>query len=234
MDIKFILLRNAGYAEHFRGGHGLEIGAFEHPAQLPQGCKTKYVDKFQPEDARAGFPELDLSGLVRIDHIIDLNTEGLGPIPDASQDYVVFNHVIEHVANPIRLVKEVFRVVKPGGLVALGAPDKWYTFDKHRMITPWDHVLDEYRAGVTEVTDAHYIDFLANVHPEELTRGIDCLTERLVRCRLRVEHVHVWDSLSFRRFLKNSFELLRIETEKLYEVMSDRNQFEYFGIFRKI
>lgn len=41
------------------------------------------------------------------------------PIDDRSVDFVVFAHVIEHLYHPIRILREIFRVLKPGGKLLL-------------------------------------------------------------------------------------------------------------------
>ena len=45
------------------------------------------------------------------------------PYEDASFDAVVLKDVLEHVADPVALVCEVRRVVRPGGLVFASSPD---------------------------------------------------------------------------------------------------------------
>jgi SAM-dependent methyltransferase len=47
--------------------------------------------------------------------------EGL-PLADASVDIAIFSHVLEHLPRPEFTMAEVFRIVKPGGLVLLGVP----------------------------------------------------------------------------------------------------------------
>jgi ubiquinone/menaquinone biosynthesis C-methylase UbiE len=44
-------------------------------------------------------------------------------VPDESMDMVVASQVIEHVADTDKLVKEFFRVLKPGGYLILGTPN---------------------------------------------------------------------------------------------------------------
>jgi methionine biosynthesis protein MetW len=44
-------------------------------------------------------------------------------LPDESVDMVVASHVIEHVADTDRLVKEFYRVLKPGGYLVMGTPN---------------------------------------------------------------------------------------------------------------
>ena len=105
--LPFIVQRLPGYS--LLSGKGIEIGAFEHPAQLPSNCKVEYCDAITPEQAQQLFPEVDTSKFVKIDHIIDLNREGLTKFPDGTFDFIIFNHVIEHLANPIYIVSEVLR-----------------------------------------------------------------------------------------------------------------------------
>lgn len=52
--------------------------------------------------------------------------------PDNYFDFIYISHVIEHVLDPINYLKEMHRVLKPGGILAIGTPDissnlyKWY------------------------------------------------------------------------------------------------------------
>jgi SAM-dependent methyltransferase len=50
------------------------------------------------------------------------------PIPDASVDIVVANHVIEHLSNTDLIVQEIGRVLKPGGYAVVATPNlaAWY------------------------------------------------------------------------------------------------------------
>src|ERR1700759_1830786 len=81
-------------------GHGIEIGALHAP--LPVNKKkavVKYVDRMNEEDLRAHYPELKDFKLVPIDYIA--NGEHLESIQDASQDFVIANHFIEHCQDTI-------------------------------------------------------------------------------------------------------------------------------------
>ena len=51
--------------------------------------------------------------------------EGL-PFADGSFDKVIFSEVLEHLENDEKALAEVFRVVKPGGVVGLTVPNKNY------------------------------------------------------------------------------------------------------------
>jgi SAM-dependent methyltransferase len=44
------------------------------------------------------------------------------PYGNGTFDIVVASHVLEHIDNPERGIKELYRVVKPGGIVIVGVP----------------------------------------------------------------------------------------------------------------
>lgn len=48
------------------------------------------------------------------------------PLRDASADVVLLLEVLEHVPDPSRLLREVARVLRPGGLLLLATPFVWY------------------------------------------------------------------------------------------------------------
>jgi len=223
--------RKEGYG--FLRGEGLEIGAFHQPAPLPEGCQVTYCDAFTKEEAIELFPELNFDDLVTVDRVCDLDIERLSPFASNSVDFVILNHVIEHVANPVRVIHEVFRVTKRRGRVVVSAPDKEFTFDKDRNLTPFEHLLSDYRNDVTEVSDDHYIDFLMGVYPGMRELDESELAKHVAHVKKRREHAHVWDSDSFKEFLVNCFEHIGIAPVCLFESTGQDNQMEYFSVWEK-
>lgn len=53
------------------------------------------------------------------------------PFEDGSFDIVVTNHVVEHTPNQSKHLSEVNRVLKPGGLIYLATPNKFWLTDPH-------------------------------------------------------------------------------------------------------
>lgn len=229
---KFLKLRRPGYA--LLRGEGMEIGAFEHPAALPSRCRVRYADVITPEQAAQLFPEVDASRLVPLDHVIDIDRVGLGPIEGGTMDFVIACHVIEHVANPGRLVAEMTRVVKRGGCLVIAAPDRDYTFDRLRPVTPTDRLEQYFRQGRAPVTPEDYREIIECVHTELLQASAGAVEERLRDFHRRREHLSVWTAAGFRDFLVAAYGWSEVKMEPLYEVMPDRNRFEYFGVWRRV
>jgi SAM-dependent methyltransferase len=223
--------RSDGYK--FLKGYGLDIGALYNPIPLLPGCQIEYCDVVTKEQALKAFPELDIDDLVDIQYICDLNKDGLTIFEDNKFDFVILSHVIEHVANPIYVISELFRITRPGGCVLIAAPDKNYTFDRDRALTPNAHLVEEYKENVTEITDVHYVDYLRSVRPEVFDLSEQDFEKALQHARSRREHIHVWDSEAFREFLIMSLDLLKINSTCLFESIGKENHAEYFSVWRK-
>ena len=86
----------------------------------------------------------------------------LSPVPDCAYDFVASCHTLEHSANPIKALNEWRRVLKSGGWFALVLPHKTGTFDHQRKITDFEHLLEDYRSGVTEDDSTHFAEILEN------------------------------------------------------------------------
>lgn len=55
-------------------------------------------------------------------------------IPDSSIDFIIFTEVIEHLYNPAHALKEIFRVLKPGGRLYLTTNNVTYWFYALRIL----------------------------------------------------------------------------------------------------
>lgn len=56
------------------------------------------------------------------------------PFPDRHFDGVLLNEVLEHVADQRAALRELLRVLVPGGMLALFSPNRWFPFEGHGMI----------------------------------------------------------------------------------------------------
>ena len=53
------------------------------------------------------------------------------PFGDAEFDAVLLNEVLEHVPDEVRALREIFRVLKPGGKLILFSPNRFFPFETH-------------------------------------------------------------------------------------------------------
>jgi len=65
------------------------------------------------------------------------------PVRTASIDYVISFEVLEHVEDEGRVLSELARIVKPGGVLVMTVPNRWWVFETHGAdlpLLPWNRV----------------------------------------------------------------------------------------------
>lgn len=129
-------------ANKYLKGSGIEIGPAEHPLAVPHWAKVKYVDEISTEDLVNLYPYLKKHDLVHVDVVDD--GQSLKKFKDNTQDFIIANHFLEHVIDPIKTLKNFYRVLRPGGIVFMAVPDKRFTFDRLRPITPLERLKEFY------------------------------------------------------------------------------------------
>src|SRR5205823_15099624 len=55
------------------------------------------------------------------------------PFSEASFDGVLLNEVLEHVADEVQTLREIHRVLRPGGHLVVMSPNRWFPFEGHGM-----------------------------------------------------------------------------------------------------
>jgi SAM-dependent methyltransferase len=227
------LLRHRNRGAALLEGHGLEIGALHYPLVLPPGCTVDYLDVDDLDTLRARFPELAGESFAVPRYRGDVVRTTIPALTGRRFDFVVANHVLEHVANPIQVIANAWAGLEEGGHLVVSVPDKGFTYDRPRAVTSFEHLLADYFRGVTEVDENHYVEFLAATSPEAWSDR-EQFTAALVRAVERREHAHVWDSATFRTFWDRTAELLGFDARIVFESTADTNQFEYFAVIRRV
>ncbi len=186
-------------ALRFLRGEGVEIGALDFPLRLPRGVQVRYVDY---QDA-IGLCETYGSTLregrpLVVPDVVDDGSR-LASFADTSLDFIVANHVLEHVEDPIAALQHQLRVLRPGGVLYLTLPDARESFDAPRKRTTVEHLLRDHREGPHVSRRDHY---------EECARLIEGHRGETVESRVREmetqdlrPHFHVWEPVTFARFL---------------------------------
>ena len=158
-------------AERHLRGEGIEIGALHMPQPVPAGATVRYVDRSDLDGLRAHYPELAGEALVAPDIVDD--GERLETVADASQDFVIANHFIEHCEDPLATLAAHARVLRPGGVLFMAVPDARAGIDVARPRTPFAHVLADHREGPDRSRAAHYREWaeLVDLRMGTIARG---------------------------------------------------------------
>lgn len=106
-----------------------ETTRLDHPPVIADiGCDTGIIKRFILPIEGARWIGLDIitdrSGLASAgyDELHKCDFDKGFSLPGSSVDVAIFSHVLEHLPRPEFTMSEVFRIVKPGGLVLLGVP----------------------------------------------------------------------------------------------------------------
>jgi len=212
-------------AATFLRGDGIEIGALHQPLRVPKAARVKYVDRMTASDLRRQYPELAASPLVHIDIIDD--GERLASVAAGTQDFVIANHFIEHCQNPVLTLQNLFRVLKPGGVLYLAVPDKRFTFDVDRPCTTAEHVMLDYTEGPERSRLEHFEEWSRLVNKRVGEAQIAEEVRRLIDMDYSI-HFHVWGAAELLELIVAIQQVVRFEVELFL-----RNGMESILILRK-
>lgn len=115
-------------AEYLRG-KVLEVGCGEGrgiPLILEHTTDFTAVDKIEPaiDQLKKKFP---------VARFVSMNIPPLAGLPDNTYDVVVSFQVIEHIKDDALFLKEIARVLKPGGVVLITTPNRTMSLTRN----PW-------------------------------------------------------------------------------------------------
>jgi SAM-dependent methyltransferase len=118
-------------------------------------------------------------------------------LADASYDFVLSSHMLEHSANPLRALYEWQRVLKPEGALFLVLPHRDGTFDHRRPVTPLAHLIEDFERGTGE-DDLTHLPEILELHDLSLDPGSSSFEAFKARCEKNIEnralHQHVFDT----------------------------------------
>ncbi len=128
-------------------GKGLEIAGSAHNSFC---LDTLNVDLTDSMDTIFKKEEIDFCGEALP---VDIVAQGDNiPLPEESQDFIISSHVLEHFSNPIKALIEWNRLIKPNGIIFMIIPHKERTFDKNRLRTTLQHLINDYQTNNTELS----------------------------------------------------------------------------------
>jgi SAM-dependent methyltransferase len=209
-------------AARYLHGDGIEIGALNQPMLPLNDTRVRYVDSKPIEvlhDSHVGL------GFMQPPDII-ADFESLCGIADSSQNFVIANHVLEHLENPLAALSSTARVLVPGGVAFIALPDKERTFDRLRQVTTLKHLIRDFEDGPHWSRRAHYVDWAQNVERCKPAMLRDRVAE-LERARADI-HFHVWDAPAMATLFAHAEGMTGLSV-----VESERNRGELIWVLRK-
>ena len=78
---------------------------------------------------------MDARGIAYDGHVVPLESE--------SADCAISFEVLEHVEDEAQSLGELFRILRPGGVLAISVPNRWWVFETHGAslpLLPWNRV----------------------------------------------------------------------------------------------
>jgi|GEM_PF-549178 len=172
-------------------GRGVEVGPADHPVQ---GVNTVLVDN-----------KADFAGKqYTVDYIME--ADNLHLFQNGQFDFLIAIHMLEHFPNPIKALKEWYRVVRDGGVLFIVVPQKGCTFDKYRNTTPLSHLIEDYEKN-TDNSDLTHIDEWCNyaipvIEAEQGNPGLERVEafrstlKQQVKDGVNIDiHFHTWERI---------------------------------------
>jgi ubiquinone/menaquinone biosynthesis C-methylase UbiE len=148
----------------------------------------------------------------------------LREVPDLSYDFVLSCHSLEHVANPIKALKDWSRVMKTNGRLVLVLPNKEFTFDNKRPITKLSHLIDDFTNNITEEDSTHFEEVIT-LHDFKQDTFVQSKEDLIKRTNLNIEnravHHHVFDlELVKELLIYCGFEMIHQQTYPPFHLVS--------------
>ena len=223
-------------AARWLSGSGIEIGALDTPLAVPPGVQVRYVDRVPTEQLHQQYTELAGAQFVPVSIVGD--AQDLSALADESVDFVIANHLLEHLENPIAGLREMLRVIRTGGVLYLALPDPRVTFDVDRELTPLDHVLDEYRNGTAHTREAHFTEWVAKAekHVDWMQKAGVATGPARVRELMDLDysiHFHVWRPDTFLELLVAATREADLTMELVEFLPRQNGDDEYIFVFLK-
>lgn len=169
--------------------YGIEHGALAWPTILSdkhfvsyfdyrntETSQKFYGDKLPPADQSSGLVVPNIVG--EMDILLDLNLE---------LDFYIASHVFEHLPDPIKFLRIISKILKPGGRLMLTVPDAKCIYDKNR---PRTTITDLICAGAS--SDIYYAKILEYIVEVEKIKDPLIAENRKKEILILKDDPHLW------------------------------------------
>lgn len=210
------------HQELFSDKAGLEVGGpsdiFSGIYNNCQSCdgvnfavNTVWSDNSMPNYMYAG---------KKLGSMIIADATDLQTIADESYDFLLSSNNLEHIANPLKALREFRRVVKPCGVICILVPNKEFMFDHDREFTSFAHIMEDYKAG-TEETDLSHLAEISQKHDYAMDTGCGGKENFLLRAKKNYENRCLHHHVFCPEVLQQMFEYIGIKVLDQFQLYDD-------------
>jgi predicted SAM-dependent methyltransferase len=236
-----------------REGIGLEIGPSYSPvAPKSAGWKVDVLDYLDAEGLRKKYAAWGVAcdKIEDVDYVISDKSllETIGK--SEHYDFIIASHVIEHMFDLVRFLRDCQALLKPKGLLCIAAPDKRFCFDVFKPVTSTGMILQAYIEKRKRHTAGAVFDNFANhamrggnivwfdrelgdVQLPHTVAEAKTYMDQYIRSGA-FEDIHAWffTPSSFRLLIQdlNEIGLIQMGMVTFHETFG----FEFFATFRKL
>ena len=153
---------------------------------LDVGCGRKPYERHCNSSAYFG---LEIGGFAPYADVC--YTGGVLPFRDCAFDSLISTQVLEHVPDDHQFVNEIYRVLRPGGLVLLSVPFVW---DEHEQPTDYRRYSS---FGIRRLLEQHGFEILQHRKTVQDARFIFQIINTYVfkACKARNARINLWATL---------------------------------------
>jgi predicted SAM-dependent methyltransferase len=136
-------------------------------------------------------------------------------------DFLLSSHNLEHLANPVKGLREWQRIVKPDGYFVVVLPHYARTFDRRRALTPVSHMLADYERQIGEDDLTHVEEvFQANRLNEGAGSDEELRALLMSNFSHRMMHHHTFDDVNSRKLLEAvGLKVISVETALPFHII---------------
>lgn len=220
------------YAQKSKGLKGLEIGG-PSPQFNSRGIYRELasLDNINWNNKTIWNKNLDISY-----HYYDdrrgtnfiMEATNLKKIRSKTYDVILSSHSLEHIANPIKALKEWNRVTKDNGILILSVPKKEGMFDHNRPYTTFKHLLRDFELNVSENDMTHFKEII-ELHDIEMDpwagNYLKFIQRSLNNCNNRALHHHIFNEDLLKKIVNFAgYKIIKLDVEPYqYSLLARKN-----------
>lgn len=150
---------------YFNNRTALEIGG---PSRLLQNfyLKLKSIDHINNVSSMKTFAHINTEKNI---YDCDATTKNIHLVLEGKKyNLLILSHTFEHIANPIKALKNWLDLLTEESIIINIVPDKNFCWDRNREYTTFEHILNDFNSDISEndMTHLHESSCMVETRPQ--------------------------------------------------------------------